>query len=215
MPSRTQRKRPIKLLIVDGHPCVATAFSVCFERKGHVSQAAYDAESALVMCREVMPEVVLVDLGLPGKGGIELLGELRAILPKLLVVFITASASPEFIHRAMTLGPDGFVQKRDQLEEIVHTVEEVAEGRKVFTREVMELAQRGSASTLRGGIGLSAAEEIVLRLMDIGKSTKEIALLRVTSESTVEKQRGAIFVKLGVHCATEAVNKARQLGLVT
>ena len=115
----------------------------------------------------------------------------------------------------MTLSPDGFVQKRDQLEEIVHTVEEVAEGRKVFTREVMELAQRGSASTFRGGIVLSEAEEIVLGMMEIGKSTKEIALLRHTSESTVEKQRGAIFKKLGVHCVTEAVNKARQLGLVT
>ena len=62
--------------------------------------------------------------------------------------------------------------------------------RKVFTREVMELAQRGSASTFRVGIVLSAAEEIVLRLMDTGKSTKEIALLRHTSEITVEKQRG-------------------------
>ena len=213
MPSRTQPKKSVNVLIVDDDHSVATAYALCFKWKGHVPQEAYDAESALAMCREAALDVALVDLGLPGKSGIELLEELRASLPKLLVVFLTASHSPELIHRAMAAGPDGFVQKAEDFEEIVHTVEEVAEGRKVFSREVVELDRRGRDSQI-GGILLSAAEHSVLRLMADGRSTKEIASLRHSTESTVDKQRGALFAKLGVHCAIDALNKARQRGLL-
>lgn len=214
MPSRTHPKKPFNVLIVDDHDSVAFSYAFVFKHRGHTADIALDAEAALLRCKQAMPDVVLSDLTLPGKSGIELLEALREMSPKPLVVFTTGSTCPIVVHRAMSAKPDGFVMKVESMNEILHTVEEVVDGRTVFTREVMDLDRRGAVSKLGREILLSAAEDSVLRLLALGKTTKEIAMLRHSSESTVEKQRGAILAKLGVHRAVEAVNEARRIGLV-
>lgn len=214
MPSRSHPKKPFNVLIVDDHNSVAFSYAFYFKSRGHATSIALNAEAALLQCKEAMPDVVLSDLTLPGKSGIELLEALREMLPKPLVVFVTGSACPVLVHRAMSVRPDGFVMKVESVDEILHTVEEVAAGRTMFTKEVMELDRRGAVSKVKGRVELSSAQDSVLRLMGEGKTTPEIALLRHSSESTVEKQRGAILAKFGVHRSTEAVNEARRLGLI-
>jgi DNA-binding NarL/FixJ family response regulator len=212
MPSRTLPKKSASILIVDDHPSVAAGFALCFKLRGYAVDEAVDAPGAIKCCRESVPDVLVVDLGLPGMDGVELMGKLRKEFPSVRVVLITGSECPAQVHRAASEMPDGFLHKRESITTLVTTVESALVGGSAVSQEIMALSKRAKNTAMVSK--LSDAELAVLRMLAEGLSSKEIARRRNCSEGTVEKQRKSLFEKLGVRSAMSALRAGRESGLI-
>lgn len=184
-----------------------------------VGEAA-DGDAALAMVRSTRPDVVLLDLRLPGKDGIAVLSELRAAdaLPPTIV--LTTFDDEGAVLAAIRAGARGFLLKDVSLERLAESVRVVARGESVIhpalTERLLEAA-RGQGwrfPSLDPPDPLTEREVEVLRLMTGGYSNREIADALAISEGTVKNHVSTILSKLGVRDRTRAVLKALELGLI-
>jgi DNA-binding NarL/FixJ family response regulator len=184
-----------------------------------VGEAA-DGDAAVAMVRSARPDVVLLDLRLPGRDGVAVLSELRAAdaLPPTIV--LTTFDDESAVLAAIRAGARGFLLKDVSLERLAESVRAVARGESVIhpalTERLLEAA-RGQGwrfSSLDPPEALTGREVEVLRLMTGGYSNREVADALSISEGTVKNHVSTILSKLGVRDRTRAVLKALELGLV-
>jgi DNA-binding NarL/FixJ family response regulator len=204
-----------RVLIVDDHPLTREALSALLEQHGFavVGQAA-SGEEAIERARELLPELVLLDLSMPGMDGLEALPRLRATAPGCEVVVLTASGTEENLLGAIRGGAAGYLLKNEPPERIVAFLRGVAKGEAALSgsvaRRLLERVREGGES--EGGVPddiaavLSARELEVLLLLDEHLGTDEIARRLYISEHTVRSHVKSLLRKLGASSRREALD---------
>jgi len=166
------------------------------------------AEEALDQLPKDTPDVVLMDINLPGMTGVECVGKLKARLPRVQVVMFTTYEDPHLIFSALRSGASGYVLKGRPVSELIDAIQQVYCGGAPMS---MRVARRVVAyfndlqEPIADVTGLSPREEAVLRLLAKGYLYKEIAVQLGISHNTVRTYLKRIYEKLHVHSRTEAV----------
>ena len=204
-----------RVLLVDDHPLTREALAGLLEQHGFavVGQAA-SGEEAIQLGRELLPELVLLDLSMPGMDGLEALPRLRAAAPGCEVVVLTASGTEENLLGAIRGGAAGYLLKSEPPERIVDFLRGVAKGEAALSgsvaRRLLERVRDGDDR--EGGVpddiaaALSARELEVLLLLDEHLGTDEIARRLYISEHTVRSHVKSLLRKLGASSRREALD---------
>jgi DNA-binding NarL/FixJ family response regulator len=211
---------PVRVLVVEDHPLYrAAVVSLADGLAGFTVVGAYgDAESALAAAAEEPPDVVVLDLALPGMDGVTALSRFRALQPEPAVLVLTMSEDPPVLATAVRAGARGYVVKGAEPDDIALALQGVARGQAVFgahvASAVLAQASAGSQSGPSAALpGLTTRELDVLDLLARGRSNGEIAALLFLSPKTVRNHVSTVFGKLGVTTRAEAVARARDVGL--
>jgi DNA-binding NarL/FixJ family response regulator len=211
-PNIQTRKR---ILIVDDHPIVREGLVQQFnrERDLEVCAEASNAAQALSAVVEHQPDLVLVDLNLPGRGGLELMRDIRALRPKLPMLVLSMHDESVFAERVLRAGGRGYLSKESAGEQLLEAVRRVLEGeiyvsQTVSTRLLDSLSGKPSARTVSPVEQLTDRELEVFALIGQAKETKEIARRLNVSGKTVEAHRAAIKRKLRLKTGPELTRHA-------
>ena len=173
------------------------------------------AKEAMVEIPRLRPEVVLMDIHLPGESGIACTARLKAKLPELQVIILTVYKDTEMIFKALKAGASGYLLKRASTEEILQAIRDVRSGGAPMTGEIARLVVQSFQSSPASDIaqqGLSPRELEILGLLSQGITNKEIAGRLGISAETVRTHLGHIYEKLHVQGRTEAVTKYLKAG---
>lgn len=172
--------------------------------------ACATAEEALAEIPRLKPDVVLMDIHLPGNSGIACTAQLKEKLPGVQIIIVTVYRDHELIFQALQAGACGYLLKRSSPEEILKAISEVLSGGAPMTSEIARLLvegfQKKPAATVTGD-GLTQRESEILALLSEGLSNKEIADRVKISYDTVRAHLRHIYEKLHVRGRTEAVRK--------
>lgn len=211
--------RPIRrhLLVADDHDIIRQGLRLLLQEKlkdFEIEEARTGVE-VLQQCRRRSWDLVLLDLTMPGRSGLELLADLKVEFPQMPVLIMSASPEEEFALRALREGAAGYLDKRTLAAEVVHAIERVGDGgRYVSARLASALADQlgGAARPLH--TELSAREFQVLRRIAAGLTIKEIAGELGLSDKTVGTYRTRISEKLKLGTNVELTRYALQHRLV-
>jgi DNA-binding NarL/FixJ family response regulator len=165
-------------------------------------------EEALRLLPGIQPNVVLMDIQLPGMDGIECTARLKGLLPDAQILILTVSADSQTVFRALEAGADGYLLKRSRPEQLQAAILDVLAGGAPMSSEIARrvVASFRQRSALRDNtVCLTAREEEVLTLLSKGFANKEIAEKIAVSYETVRDHLKHIYEKLHVHSRTEAV----------
>jgi DNA-binding NarL/FixJ family response regulator len=168
------------------------------------------AEDALTEIPKHLPDVVLMDIHLPGESGIACTARLTDKLPELQVIMLTVYKDTKLIFQALKAGACGYVLKRSRPEEILEAIAEVRTGGAPMTGEIARMVVRSFKQAQPNNPnheGLSGRELEILTSLSEGLSNKEIGVSLNISAGTVRSHLMRIFKKLHVHCRSEAVAK--------
>lgn len=208
---------PIRLLVADDHEIVREGLCTLFSEEPDllVVGEAKNGEEAVRLAVALTPDVVLMDLMMPGLDGIEATRRILGEAPAVRILVLTTFADEPHVRRAIVAGAHGFLLKDVLKEELLRSIRAVAEGRPALHAE----AQRHLMRRIVGG-GRPVADELterelaVLQLIGRGRSNKEIAKALHLSEGTVKGHVSAVLGKLGVEDRTQAALFAVREGLV-
>ncbi len=200
--------RPISVLIVDDHPVVRRGLRVLLEVQDGIEVAGEtgDGATALALAAEHAPDVILLDLKLPGLDGIAVLGELRARASAARVLVLTSATEPASASLAVHSGAAGVLYKDVDPDALVRAIRSVHDGHFVLAPEaagslVRSADNRGPGAALDT---LTSREREVLAELTKGQSNREIARALRVSEKTVKAHVSAVLAKLGVQDRTQA-----------
>jgi len=194
-------QQPISVLIVDDHPVVRQGLRVLLEVQDGIEVAgeAGDGATALDLAAERKPDVILLDLKLPGLDGIAVLAALKARGSTSRVLVLTSATEPASASLALRSGAAGVLYKDVDPDALVRAVRSVHDGNVLLAPEAVGSLVRGSRADT-----LTAREREVLAGIADGKSNREIARLLRVSEKTVKAHVSAVLAKLGVQDRTQA-----------
>jgi DNA-binding NarL/FixJ family response regulator len=201
----------VRMLIVDDHEVVREGLAAVLSRQPGfevVAQASTGAE-ALDAFERLIPQLVVLDLGLPDISGIELCREIRARHPDTRIVILTGSDEEDNVLSAVIAGANGYLLKQSSIRDVVKAIGVVAEGGSLLDPSATERVARrirdlGSTSVADPLAGLTPREHRVLNLVAAGKTNKQIAAEAQLSEKTVKRSVTAILSKLGLERRTQA-----------
>jgi DNA-binding NarL/FixJ family response regulator len=206
----------LRLLIVDDHPLTRDALASLLAQHGfEVVGQASDGTEAISLAAELAPDVVLLDLSMPGLDGLDALPRLREAAPRCEVVVLTADGTEENLLAAIRGGAAGYLLKSEPPERIVEFLRGVGRGEAALSgaiaRRLLEQVREGAGTGGGGGVPdsiaatLSAREVEVLLLLDERLDTDEIAKRLFISEHTVRSHVKSVLAKLGVSSRREAI----------
>ena len=218
-PSSVTKKR---LLVVENHAILRDGLRALLELESdlEVVGTVGDASAAVLAVRHLQPELVLTDIALPGRSGIELIRELSALAPDLRIVVLTGHTSEEYIRAALDAGADGYVLKDSGRPELLHAIRSAAAGRQylcaaVATKVVSGFVSRYQAKqAVRPEEHVTGREREVLTRIALGQSNKTIARELGLSVKTVEKHRANLMRKLTLHNAAAVTLFALRQGFI-
>jgi DNA-binding NarL/FixJ family response regulator len=197
--------------IVEDNSTICTSFERVIADSGdmYCVSSSRNAEHALRTIPLEVPDVVLMDVELPGMSGIECTARLKRLLPKLRVLIVTVYDDDDQIFRALKAGASGYLLKRSSSEEILRAIRDVKEGGAPMTAEiaarVVQSFHAPAPVAISGVESLTARESEILELLAQGYVAKEIADKLNITYGTVRDHLGNIYEKLHVRSRTEAV----------
>lgn len=206
----------IRVVLADDHALVREGTSELLERAGGirvVGQAA-DGLETLRLVEAVHPDVLLLDLGLPGLDGVEVARRVRSVSPQTRVVALTAHDEQAYVLAMLEAGAAGYLSKASRGHEVVQAVRAAAAGESVFSGSI------GAQLTRRALLGGSPHSDLTPRELDVlraaarGLGNKQIGQELGMSPRTVQTHLTRVFGKLGVTSRTEAVLLALREGLI-
>ncbi len=218
-----------RLLVADDHDLIRWALTsmLAGEPDLEVVGQAEDGRQAITLCRELRPDLVLMDVRMPGRSGLEATRAIKAEHPDVIVLMVTAFEDPDYLVEAVRAGAAGYVLKHATRGEILGAVRGVLGGESPFDQGLAaELLQRLAAganhqpapeaagTSREGRPPLTARELDVLALLAAGKTNRQIAANLHLSLSTVKTHLEHIIAKLGVSDRTQAAVRALDLGLL-
>lgn len=210
---------PLRVLLADDHRLFCEGLSALLGKQDDMEVVGIvsDGREVLGAARALMPDVVVMDVSMPGMNGIEAAERVRAEMPETRVVMLSMHDSLEHVFRALLVGADGYLLKEAAGPELVAAVRTVAAGKRFLSRRLSvlpELARRlGSSSPASPLDSLSPRERETLQLVVEGKSSAEIAALLGLSRKTVETYRSRLMTKLGIKDVPSLVRFAIEHGI--
>ena len=204
-----------RILIADDHPVLRSGLRVLLgaDPDLEVVGEAGTGEETLRLAEELHPDVVLLDIGMPGESGIETVRRLKAKLPALKVLFLTMHEEEGMVLEALGAGGDGYLIKRTDEAEIIQAIRAVRRG-DVYVHSAMTralLSQTEPIARPQEPVEpLTQREVDVLRLLARGNTNRQIAELLGLSTRTVESHRANLMGKLGLSSRVELVTYAEE-----
>ncbi|MEW5961474.1 MAG: response regulator transcription factor [Chloroflexota bacterium] len=206
----------IRILIVDDHTLLRHGLRLILNHAEGLTVVgeAGDGEEAIVLARELKPDVILMDVNMPGLDGIEATRRIRAAQPEIQVLMLTISQHDDDLIGAIKAGARGYLLKNAQSSEVIESIRRVMAGEAIVPPPMMarvldELAQPAPTSK-----ELSERESDILKLVAQGLSNKEIAAQLYISENTVKTHVRHILEKLNLSNRAEAAVYAVRAGLI-
>jgi two-component system response regulator NreC len=208
----------IRVVLVDDHAVVRSGLRLLLEAQTDIEVVgeAGTAKDAIFRARALKPDVILLDVVLPGESGIEVLPKLLQESPETKVLFLSMQDDPSYVREAFAAGASGYVLKEAADEEVVSAVREIADGGRYVhpalgARMVAAEAEERAAAEADP---LSEREREVLRLLALGHTNQEIAERLYISVRTAESHRAHIMQKLRLGTRAELVRYALAHGLL-
>ncbi|MCL6580572.1 MAG: hybrid sensor histidine kinase/response regulator transcription factor [Firmicutes bacterium] len=213
---------PIRLVLADDHRLVREGLRMVFDLVSGIEVVgeADTGDRAIRLCRELTPDVLLLDVFMPGPGGAEVTRRVRELCPRTAVVALTAYHDAALVHELVSAGAAGYLLKTAELEEVVGAVRAAASGLRPLADEAVR-ALAGAPAGFKadpapgappGFEELTLREREVLALVGEGLTNREIARRLFISEKTVRNHLGAVIRKLGLSDRTQVALAARGLG---
>ncbi len=213
----------IKILIADDHLIIRQGLRLIFETEDDfkVVGEASDGAEALRLCADLAPDVVLMDLRMPGMDGLTAIEKLRTTQPEVAVVILTTFNEDDLMLRGLQAGARGYLLKDTDRAALFDTVRAAARGETLLKPEIMArvISHAGtmtqSTSETTTSIDLTKREQEVLQAVASGERSKEVAARLGISERTVKAHLASIYNKLGVDSRAAAIAVAAQKGLLS
>ena len=206
----------VTVLLVDDHAVVREGYRQLLERSGNIRVIgeAANADDACARCVELVPQVVVMDIALPGASGIDAMRRMLERRAEMRVLIFSMYEDAIFAHRALEAGASGYVTKASAPNVLVEAVLAVSRGKRYLGAEIAQaLALRKSVTHAASADALSAREFEVLRLLVQGEGIKDIARTLGLTPKTVANHQSAIKQKLGADSAVQLLRIASRLGL--
>jgi DNA-binding NarL/FixJ family response regulator len=213
----------IRIVLADDHTLVRTGIRLLLESITDMQVVGEAAEGleALRLIEQHRPDCVLMDLAMPGLGGVEAVRRSTAQFPDIPILVISMHADEAYVHQALTAGATGYLLKGSDKGELEIAVRSVCRGETYLTPAISAtlVAALGRKSALSEATSplelLTLRQREVLRLVAEGNSTKQVAARLGLSVKTVEAHRGAIMERLGIRDLASLVRFAIRAGLIT
>jgi DNA-binding NarL/FixJ family response regulator len=212
---------PIRVMLADDHGLVRHGIRALLETQPGIEVVgeAEDGPSAVALAVELRPQVLVMDVTMPGLDGAKATRQVRAGAPEVRVLALTVRSEKRFVLDMLEAGVSGYLSKGCGIEELVAAIREVAQGRSHFSQPVLEMAAEEyiSASLAPADVTrrpLTPRQREVLRLLAEGKSSKQVAHLLGLAGKTVETHRARIMARLGTSSVAELTRYAIREGLI-
>ena len=218
-----EEQESVRILVVDDHLIVRQGLRLILEEAGddfEIVGEAVNGEEALTIADEVHPDLVLMDIRMPGMDGIEAIERLKHRQPALIVVILTTYDDDILILRGLRAGASGYLLKDTNRDTLFRTIRAAVRGEVLLQPEIMEhvlaVPAPSSSAPASGGEGdlLTEREREVLAGVARGERSKEIAQHLHIAENTVKGYLASIYAKLGVDSRASAVMAAIERGLL-
>jgi DNA-binding NarL/FixJ family response regulator len=210
-------KRP-RVLLADDHRLLREAFAQLLAPGCDVVGAVADGRALLAAARELLPDVVVLDIAMPLLNGLDAARQLRREMPEVEVIFLTVSEDPDVAAEAFRVGASGYLLKNSAASELVQAIQEVSQGRSYVT----PLATRGLVENVLHPPGpgrklaeLSPRRREVLQLLAEGHTMKEVARILNITPRTVAFHKYGMMDELGIKSSAELVQYAVKQHLVS
>jgi DNA-binding NarL/FixJ family response regulator len=210
------KSRP-RILLADDHTMLLDAFQRLLEPRCEIVGAARDGRALLDLAATTRPDVIVLDISMPGLNGMDAGVQLRKKMPDLKLVFLTVNEDPDIAAEAINLGASGYLLKSSASAELFTAIEQALAGKTYITPLVTKGVPLGVFLRQAGKLGmekLTARQREVLQLLAEGRAMKEVAdLLQVTAR-TVAFHKYTIMEQLGLKTSAELVQYALGHGML-
>jgi DNA-binding NarL/FixJ family response regulator len=211
----------IRVLIADDHAILREGIKVLLQAAGDIVAVgeAEDGAQAVARCGELHPDVVLMDISMPGLGGYEATLQIRRLAPNVRILVLTQYDNKEYVLRFLKAGAAGYVLKKAVATELISAIRAVARGETflhaaVAGAVIQDYLGGGKPSEEDAYERLSDREKQVLKLIAEGYTNKEIASLLEIAVKTVMVHRTNLMAKVGAHSRTDLFKFALRKGLI-
>lgn len=209
--------QPIRVMVVDDHTMVrwglATLFTV-YDDIQLVGEAENGAD-AIQLCGEIMPDVILMDMVMPGLDGVSATRSIRNLFPQVQVIALTSYKDGDLIKNALEAGAIGYLLKDVSADVLIQAIRAANFGRAILSQEVLQAIFQTANSLKASDFNLTSREREILTMMIEGLNNKQIAIKLTVSLSTIKSHVSKILSKLGVESRTEAVMLAMRNHIVS
>jgi DNA-binding NarL/FixJ family response regulator len=208
---------PTTIVVAEDHALVREGTRQILSGEGDFSVIgeASRGDEAVQVVLQTLPDVVLMDMRMPGINGIEAIRQILAQAPETKVVIVSAHEDEDYVREALAAGAAGYILKTAPARELVEGIRAVAAGSIVMSPSLSRRLAQARVDPARASDRLSTRELAVLRQIALGQANKEIARSLGISQRTVEGHMHNIFEKLRVSSRTEAVVYAANHGIVS
>jgi two-component system response regulator NreC len=210
----------IRVLVADDHTIVRSGVRLLLEAEPDIEVVgeALDGHEAINKAETLRPDVILMDIAMPGMDGLEATRHIKTFWPDIEVLVLTMHRTDDYFFEMLKAGASGYILKGAQTDELIHALKVVSRG-EVFlypsmTGRLVEEYLSQAEGGIHSDLSLSPRETEILILLADGYSNKEIAEKLVISPSTVHSHRSNLMAKLGLSTRHELVQYARQRGLI-
>jgi len=212
----------VRVLLAEDHTIVRKGLRSLLEGEADIEVVgeAEEGRETLRMTRQLLPDVVLMDISMPGLNGLEATRQIKKAMPSVNVVILTRHANEEYVLQILQAGASGYVLKRAAPTELLLAIRAAHRGEfflsPAISREVIEeYVQRAAGTAEDGWMRLTDREREVLQLIAEGHTSGEIGVLLTISEQTVRTHRGNLMDKLDIHSTAELTQYAIRKGVIS
>ncbi len=202
----------ISVLLVDDHSLVRKGFRRILDDDPELTVVgeASDGTEAVTKAQELKPQVIVMDMAMPGLNGMQASIEILKVLPKTAILMLSMYSEENYVRNALEAGAKGYILKNAMDIDLANAIKQVASGQRVIAQGLLSSTPRPGDDSDK----LTNREKQILQLIAEGKSNKEIAVLLNLSVNTVSVHRANLMEALGIHRTAELVLYAVRKGLV-